>query len=497
MKKKIISFTCFWLIVLILFGMVSEILLPTWSDKAGIPLVRTKDFYAQEENTMDAMIFGSSYSYYDVSPLPIWNNYGITTYCFGNPSQRVWTTYYYMEEAFKYQSPKVVFYEMGTSYITEAREDGQNRQSLDPLPLSVTKIKAILEITSRTNETIPSYILPGLRYHSRWKELTEEDFSKDEEVSYYGRGALMRFGAKPARTKDIKKWMTDTGEDMVFPEENEKYIDMMLELCEKNNAELIFVRFPEVYWTKNHHDMIADMAEKKGVKYLDFNTFSKEYGLNWKQDTTDRGSHLNVKGSEKVSNYLGQWLKDNYGFEDKRNNPQFADWEENAKRFQKVYEKNEIANIVKINNYLTKIQDECYTAIVTVRNDTTKCLSDETKEILRRVGVKENVFTDIEGSYIGILDGGELVYQKSGYEFLEYIGIIGDIKIEAKSGGRLYGDQAKTYIDDIQYAANDDGINIVVYDKELKRVVDSVAFNTTIQSNKISRKMQNNALDEF
>lgn len=495
MKKKIISAAAFWLVVILLFNAISNILIPTWNEKAGMPLVRTNDFYAQKEDTMDAMVFGSSYSYYSVSPLPIWTNYGITSYSFGNPSQRIWTTYYYMEEACKTQSPKVMLYEVGTAYMTEPRGDGQNRQNIDPLPMSMTKLKAIYEITKRSNETVGSYLLPGLRYHSRWKELTEEDFSKGEEQAYYGRGSLMRFGAKPAKAKKVKKWMSDTGENMTFPEENEKYVDMMLELCEKNDAELVFVRFPDVNWTMNHHNMMQELADKKSVKFLDFNMFPEEYGLDWNTDTTDYGSHMNVEGNTKVSNYLGQWLKDNYGFEDKRENPEYQDWVDNAEKFNRIYDKNSIANIIDIDEYLEKIQNECYTVVMSVKGNMTQGMTEETKKNLLSLGLSEKKIMKNGNSYIAVLDGGELVAEKCGQEYLIWQSIVGDIKVEAESAGTAYGDTALIKIDEKQYATKRAGLNIVVYDKDLQKVVDSVAFN--IKNNTMRRKMQKNNQIEY
>lgn len=495
MKKKIISAAAFWLVVVLLFGVLSNILIPTWNGQSGMPLIRTNDFYAQEENTMDAMVFGSSYSYYSVSPLPIWTNYGITSYSFGNPTQRIWTSYYYMEEAFKTQSPKVVLYEVGTAYNTESPGDEWNRLNLDTLPFSMTKLKAILEVTGRTNETLASYLLPGLRYHSRWKELTEDDFTRGEEKAYYGRGSLMRFGAKPAKAKKIRNWMSDTGEEMTFPEENETYIDKMIELCQEHEAELVFVRFPDVDWTMNHYNMMAELAEKKGITYVDFNTFPEEYGLDWSTDTTDYGTHMNVEGNTKVSNYLGQWLKDNYGFEDKRENPDYTDWVENAEKFNRIYDKNSIANIVDVNEYLEKIQDECYTVIMSVKGDITRGMTEETKARLQALGLSEKKFMRTGNSYIAVIDGGELLTEKCGQEYLNWQSIVGDIKVNVESAGSEYGNLATISIDEEQYATKKAGLNIVVYDKDLQRVVDSVSFN--IARNKIKRKMQNTTQDEY
>lgn len=498
MKKRIVSIICFWLIAIFLFSSISNVMIPTWNDKSGMPTKRTNAFYAEEQNTIDAMVFGSSYCYYSFSPLPIWNNYGFTTYSFGNPAQRIWTTYYYMEEAFKYQRPKVVFFEVGTADKVELCKEEHNRENLDTLKFSWTKLKAIFEITGRGNETVASYVLPGLRYHTRWKELTEDDFSKTDVSNYFGKGSLSKFGTKPASRSRMNKWMTDTGENLVFPEENEKYIDKMIALCEKNDAKLVFVRFPEVTWTKNKHEMIAAMAEEKGVPFLDYNTFPEAYGLDWKTDTSDKGEHMNIVGSEKVSNYLGQYLKDNYGFEDKRKNPAFADWNENYAKFQEVYAKNEIANIVSLNRYLEKIQEDCYLAVITYKGNAVRRLYDKTKVIMREMGMDEAAVVTENCSYIGILNGGEFEYQKtSAVEMLTWKNQIEDIKLDVTSAGAEIGNVSSIIVDDKEYSANDAGFNIVVYDKDLKRVVDSVSFNTTKRPYSMRRKLQNNALDEF
>ncbi|MDO4556096.1 MAG: hypothetical protein Q4B70_13250, partial [Lachnospiraceae bacterium] len=474
-----------------------KILIPKWNDISGMPGTRTEDFYKQEKNSMDAMFFGSSFIYYSISPLPIWDNYGITSYSFGNPGQRIWTSYYYMEEAFKYQSPKVVFYEVGTSYVEEQAKEEWNRQNIDYLPFSLTKWNAIKAIRKGTKETTASYLLPGLRYHDRWSELTENDFDRNLDTGYYGKGSLMRFGAKPAKSADIKNWMTDTGENLTFPKENESYLDKMKALCEKNGAELVLLRLPNVYWTQNLHNMIQEVADEKELTFIDYNMIPDEYGLDWKTDTTDKGDHMNVVGNEKVSNYLGQYMKDHYHFEDKRDNEAYASWAETSENFSKIYEKNRIANIVDMSEYLNFIQQDCYTAVIAVKGDTTRELKDETKEILRKMGVDEAMMTTREGSYIGILDSGTIIEQQSGQELLEYKDMVGEIKIEAKSGGRLVGNQALIQIDGEEYSPDNTGINIVVYDKDLKRVVDSVSFNTTRANNKISRRLQNTANDEF
>ena len=497
MKKKVINFIAFWLIFLLLFQSVSKVLIPKWNDKTTLVGTRMEDFYSQEKNTMDAMYFGSSFIYYSISPLPIWDNYGITSYAFGNAAQRIWTSYYYMEEAFKYQKPKVVFYEVGTAYVEEQAREALNRQNLDYMKISFTKLNAIRDIIKGTTETTASYLIPGLRYHQRWSDLSQNDFDSSLDTSYYGKGSVMRFGARPARKADQKTWMQDTGETLTFPENNEKYLDKMKALCEENGAELVLLRLPNIRWTKNLHDMIQNVADEKGLTFLDYNTFPEEYGLDWNTDTMDKGDHMNIVGNEKVSNHLGQYMKDHYCFEDKREKKEFSSWVENSENFQKVLEKNQIANIIDLNEYLEKIKEDCYLAVITVKGDAVKHMKHNTREILLSMDVSRNLLTKSEMSYIGILDQGKIIEEKEGFELLEYENMIDGIKIKATSGGRLNGSQALTSINGEEVGSDSEGINIVVYDKDLKRVVDSVAFDMTKKDNKISRKLQNNANDDL
>ena len=52
----------------------------------------------------------------------------------------------------------------------------------------------------------------------------------------------------------------------------------------------------------------------------------EELGLNWDEDTQDKGDHLNVYGAEKVTSYLGNYLEENYELEDHRNDPAYEEF---------------------------------------------------------------------------------------------------------------------------------------------------------------------------
>ena len=56
--------------------------------------------------------------------------------------------------------------------------------------------------------------------------------------------------------------------------------------------------------------------------------------VDWDTDLVDPNAHLNAYGAYKVSLFLGEWLKRVYGFTDKREDPDYANWDED---FERVY----------------------------------------------------------------------------------------------------------------------------------------------------------------
>jgi len=74
-------------------------------------------FGEQEENTIDAIIFGSSHVYQNINTAVLWNEYGIASYDLTGPLQPLWNTYYCMETALKTQVPKVMIVDMFTAVL--------------------------------------------------------------------------------------------------------------------------------------------------------------------------------------------------------------------------------------------------------------------------------------------------------------------------------------------------------------------------------------------
>ena len=130
--------------------------------------------------------------------------------------------------------------------------------------------------------------------------------------------------------------MEDKGETYKFPEKTKKYMDKIIDVCKKENIELILVEIPSAdSWSYAKSKELSKYAEEKQLKFLDLNLVLDEIGLDWKTDTADGGDHLNVYGAEKVTKYMGKYLTENYDIEDRRKDEKYKSWFAASEKYHK------------------------------------------------------------------------------------------------------------------------------------------------------------------
>ena len=106
MKKiiKIIAFVC--LIAILLLSIINVFSF-TYSD--GIRQIDA--FYNQTDNTVDVLVLGSSHSFLNIYTEILWRDYGIASFNLSASMQPIWSSYYYLVEALKTQTPRVIVLE--------------------------------------------------------------------------------------------------------------------------------------------------------------------------------------------------------------------------------------------------------------------------------------------------------------------------------------------------------------------------------------------------
>ena len=96
---------------------------------------------------------------------------------------------------------------------------------------------------------------------------------------------------------------------------------------------MLLVSAPHFTWTTEKSNGVSRLAEKQGLPFVDLN-LAEDLGIDWEQDTSDGGDHLNHSGTSKVSTYLGRLLRDEYGLADHRGDPAYASWDEALADFE-------------------------------------------------------------------------------------------------------------------------------------------------------------------
>lgn len=311
--------------------------------------------YYGETTKHDVIFIGDCEVYENFSPVAMWEDYGITSYIRGSAEQMVWQSYYLLEETLTYEKPKVVVFNVLSMKDGEQDNEAYNRMTLDGMRWSVSKVRDI-QVSMKDEERFIEYVFPLLRYHSRWSELTADDwkflFHKDK-VSH--NGYYMRTDVKPAGVFPKGKKLGN----YQFSDKAYEYLDKITQLCKENGISLVLIKAPSLYpvWYSQWDQQIIEYAGKNQIRYINFQELTKEMNLDFQTDTYDGGLHLNLSGAEKISGYFGNILKEQYGLEDHRNEPDLADvWAKKAEFYYEMKEKQELD--IKEYGYIRKFSNK-------------------------------------------------------------------------------------------------------------------------------------------
>lgn len=313
--KKYAGYVLFWVIFVFVLSVLSGIFTPKHNSiLAG---VSERDWklmgaIAEERDRVDVLILGDSIVLTGVSPLDIWNQQGITSYVAGQSGQKVVESYYWLEEIYPKQTPELVILEVNTLYNGEG---------------------AVAEMDYSLGELVEHYI-PLAHYHDRWKNLTKADLTEEPVYTEIDvtKGFKVKTGTDPYPGGD---YMEDNEMSGEIDPATELYLKKLTSFCQSRGIELLLLSVPSPQsWNNERHDAVAEYADAHGLPYLDLNQMTEEVGIDWSKDTMDAGLHLNYTGSMKVSEYLGNYIAEQYPLTDHRGDQVYWAWDENYKQYQ-------------------------------------------------------------------------------------------------------------------------------------------------------------------
>lgn len=298
----------------------------------------------------DVVLIGDCECYENFSPVTLWEDFGISSTIRGSAQQLIWQSYYLLEDTLRYETPDVALFNVLSMKYDSPQSEAYNRMSIEGMRWSRSKIDCI-RASMTEEESFLSYVFPILRYHTRWSELTTDDFRYffGAEPNFFS-GYYLRADVKAAENVPTGKPLTD----YAFGEICWEYLDRMRILCEEKGVAFVLIKAPSLYpyWYDEWDAQIVAYAEQYKIPYLNFlsDTLLSETGVDFTQDTYDGGLHMNVYGAEKLSAWLGDYLVAHYGLENRSADAALAaEWADICARYHTEYEQ-QLANLEAYGN---------------------------------------------------------------------------------------------------------------------------------------------------
>ena len=295
---KITGFAAGVLIILLLFdNMFSAVSLYKrgYVSNRDIPLAQIE---AEEAGQVDLVCVGNSLGFCSIAPMELYRDYGITSYNLSTAMQLPVETYFVIRTAIKKQPVKVILWEA----------NGLTKQC-DPIEYA----------SSRLAEEI-KFRHPFTRYHNAWNNVVSgfkmrpymKGFVINEAVKQYTGGEYY-----DPSDKSVKE---------VNPVQH-YYFDKIRKLCDEEGIKLVLFCNPSpVCYDTPMLNGISRFSQEESVDFLDANAEIEKLGIDWETDTYDKGDHLNLNGSRKMTKFLAQYLVQECDREDHRSDPGYQAW---------------------------------------------------------------------------------------------------------------------------------------------------------------------------
>ena len=534
-SKIIFKILTFVIIGIFIFAILQKIFIPK-----RFPYDKSNDtgklryFIGEEENSVDLLVLGTSHSSRGILPMEMYELYGIKSYNLSTSVQPIEVTYYILQEAIKTQNPNVVIWDVSSLYINYA-DTPHWKMAMDEMKIGKNKERFIEEYLKSfydTGETMADLLFPLLGYHTRWKELVEQDFKLiKNNKRYFSKGGqinstvmggipvddmnaiaegLMQNTVKEVREYNNQVFNEWYEENILYSinivDSNREWVIKIKELCDANNIQFLAIKVPNAYmpqwyasaWTEEKYKKTKIFCDEIGITYYDM-LYDIDLNIDFEKDSYDSGMHLNLYGAQKVSGHLGKYLKEHYQLSEERN----KQWDKDLVSYQKVRELALLELEQDFSQYIDKLANgyKDKTIFIAASDDMSQGLNETELSALRSLGLQEDYSKAFQRSYIAVIEDGQVKYEALSNRPLDYSGKCykTEKKYELHSSGWWTAWGASIKLDGNEYAVNSRGLNIVVYDDERGLVLDSVGFDTCMEYHTPIRnnEMINNLEEEF
>lgn len=461
----------------------------------------TKGFYEEPKNTIETVFLGSSVVSGSISPMEMYDECGINAFNLGMAQQPLMCSYYWLEETYRRHSETLKTVVIEASSLRSDADESFYHRAFDNMRFSSVKFRAVYDYTDGDLGRTFSFMNPLVSYHNRWNSLEITDFEKfsyDRDSGTRGYYLIETSYANKSYYKEenIKNPTLDTtAKPKELLEDAVEYFGKMAEFCKEKGLNLVLMKTAADNWNDSLHNACQQLADSYGVEFLDFNydpLFDLDGSYIHDFDTND-GKHLNYFGSVKLSRWLANYLSENYGATDIRENPEYDFMKAQLQEYNKrVTQEINLISSESLKEYLEIASAGENTVFISVKDDAAAGLTDSDRQFLKEIGLEGLSELSDNDSYIGIISGGKVVREEvklqSDSKDEDPLVIRGRLddgnSYKITSGGKAHGNVAELVIDGNAIEDTGRGLNIAVYSNELGEVIGSAVFDTHISSSR-------------
>ena len=429
-------------------------------------------FYEQPKDSVDVLILGSSHAFENFNTGTLWDEHGIAAYDLGGSVQPFWNTYYYLKEALKTQHPKLIILE-GTQALHYSDYSEEYKIIMNNYSLRWSADKARSLKASIPPGELGDYLPEYIRYHNRYPELSGKDFRKDQGDPFFydWKGFECNMDIRTIEGNDV----SDVTEIGYMSPKSEDYYKRIIDLAKENGIpiEVIVAPYADCYDEEQKvFNRAQEIAEEKDVPFLNCNLILDEIGIDYETDAAD-SDHLNHRGNQKFSRYIGDHICAEYDIPDRRGDSAYDSWARQADHIRRMIDDQKFCECHWLDEYLDIIMGpemEDYECFISFDG-----LEGDAEELIGMISEKTGI--DYDGTdTVWYIRDHELVWRPDAENdryFIESAGNdTGLFSIRGKDGVT----ENTIVIDSEEYKSVPKGVNIVIYDEITSKVADSVGF---------------------
>lgn len=391
MAKSVLTSIFFLIMLFLLLAAASRIVEYKGSREKITP-------FLERAEQFDVLFFGDSHAYSAIYPMELWENYGIASYNLANYDLTIPLSYWMMRNALLTCQPELVVLDVNQIWEQEklCASSGNVHTGLDAFPLNRVKLEAIFDLMDDPLITDESghlykdlrteFIFPFIKYHGRWSELTTADLKPRYNQELGGERNIAV--APPDAYEIIANTAGEQGYGFV-------YLRRFIEHCQDQGIRVLLTNFPYPCPNNNEEQLYTNAvyytAEEYGVEYIDFVYLDQI--VDYSTDCYDPASHLNPSGAWKVTDFIGQYLSEEYGIPDRRGEAAYASWDHDYAVYRDL-KLQSICQETEPYSFLMLLADPSFSTILLLPEDSAVYTDDLAMQLVQNAGRRHLMMDD-------------------------------------------------------------------------------------------------------